>query len=240
MADAASNPHDRIRELRAELTRHNELYYAKAAPEISDQEFDRLLRELADLEEAHPELADPESPTRRVGGGPIEAFTQVQHLVRMQSLDNTYDETEVAEFVARLNKLLPETAIPLTVEAKVDGVAISLLYENGRLVRAATRGWGGGDDVTENIRTIKSVPHTLKGYAPARIEIRGEVYLPKAQFARINEERDEQGLPAFANPRNAAAGSLKQLDSPHRGQARAGSDLLWLRRIRGRDASHAA
>lgn len=214
MADAASNPPDRIRQLRAELTHHNELYYAKAAPEISDQEFDRLLRELAELEEAHPELADPDSPTRRVGGGPLEAFTQVQHLVRMQSLDNTYDETEVAEFVARLNKLLPETEIPLTVEAKVDGVAISLLYENGRLVRAATRGDGvAGDDVTENIRTIKSVPHTLKGSAPARIEIRGEVYLPKAQFARINEERDEQGLPAFANPRNAAAGSLKQLDS---------------------------
>ena len=202
MADAASNPHDRIRHLRAELSRHNELYYAKAAPEISDQEFDRLLRELADLEAAHPELADPDSPTRRVGGAPLAAFTQVQHLVRMQSLDNTYDETEVAEFVARLNKLLPETEIPLTVEAKVDGVAISLLYENGRLVRAATRGDGvAGDDVTENIRTIKSVPHTLKGDAPARIEIRGEVYLPKAQFARINEERDEQGLPAFANPR---------------------------------------
>lgn len=213
--------------LRSEITRHNALYYAGgSAPEISDQEFDRLLRELQDLEAAHPDLVTPDSPTRHVGSAPLEAFSQVSHLVPMQSLDNTYDEAEVAEFVRRLEKLLPGKSIPLTIEPKVDGVAISLLYEDGRLVRAATRGDGSqGDDVTENIRTIRSIPHELKVPSSGRIEIRGEIYLPKKSFARINEERDEQGLPPFANPRNAAAGSLKQLDS--RLVARRGLDGIF-------------
>lgn len=204
----------RISELRAQIERHNRLYYEKAAPEISDREYDALYRELADLEAAHPELASGESPTQTVGGGVLEAFTQAQHLVRMQSLDNTYSEEEAVEFVRRVEKLLPGEDIALTVEPKVDGVAISLLYETGRLVRAVTRGDGTtGDDVTANVRTIRSIPVQLPAGAPARIEIRGEIYLPKKEFARINTERDEQGLPAFANPRNAAAGSLKQLDS---------------------------
>lgn len=205
----------RAAELRTEIESHNRLYYQEAQPAISDQEFDRLLRELQKIEADHPELIEPDSPTLRVGGeAPLEAFRQVRHLVPMQSLDNTYDEAEVVAFVERLRKLIPNRAIPLTVEAKVDGVALSLLYENGRLVRAATRGDGTvGDDVTQNIRTIPTIPEELQGPAPARLEVRGEVYLPKQRFAEINQERDEAGLPAFANPRNAAAGSLKQLDS---------------------------
>jgi len=204
----------RVTELRAEVEKHNRLYYENAAPEISDRDFDRLLKELADLESAHPELATTASPTQHVGGAPLAAFVSARHLVPMQSLDNTYAESEVADFIRRVKKLLPEVEIPFTLEPKVDGVALSLLYENGELVRAATRGDGvAGDDVTENIRTIAAIPHKLKGEHPARVEIRGEVYLPKKQFARINEERDEAGLPPFANPRNAAAGSLKQLDS---------------------------
>lgn len=209
-----SSPEKRIPELRHEIRRHNQLYYEQAVPEILDQEFDALLRELQELEANHSELVVGDSPTQRVGGTPLEAFESVSHLVPMQSLDNTYSEEEVADFVQRIQKLLPGEKIPLTIELKIDGVAISLLYEGGRLVRAATRGDGTrGDDVTENIRTIAAIPKRLMGRFPLRMEIRGEVYLPKKRFAEINEERDEAGLPAFANPRNAAAGSLKQLDS---------------------------
>lgn len=205
---------DRITKLREQIEHHNRLYYEQAEPEISDREYDALYRELADLEATHPEFASADSPTQRVGGRVLEQFTQAQHLVRMQSLDNTYSEKEVADFVDRMQRLLPGTTIPLTIEPKVDGVAISLLYEDGKLVRAVTRGDGTtGDDVTENVRTIRAIPHILGGHEPGKIEIRGEIYLPKKEFARINNERDEEGLPAFANPRNAAAGSLKQLDS---------------------------
>lgn len=206
---------NRISRLRAQIERHNRLYYEQAAPEISDREYDALYRELLDLEVAHPELAASDSPTQTVGGRTQEGFRSAQHLVRMQSLDNTYSEQEVADFVQRMVRLLPGETIPLTIEPKVDGVAISLLYEKGKLTRAVTRGDGTtGDDVTENVRTIRAIPHELHGGdLPVRIEIRGEIYLPKKEFARINAERDEQGLPAFANPRNAAAGSLKQLDA---------------------------
>lgn len=204
----------RIDFLSREIQRHNELYYRHAQPEVSDREFDALLSELQDIESRYPEFVSPDSPTQRVGGGILEEFVQVSHLVPMQSLDNTYSEEELAEFMHRLARLLPAEQIPLTIEPKVDGVAISLLYEDGELRRAATRGDGTmGDDVTANILTIKNIPRRLRGPAPARMEIRGEIYLPKEEFARINEERDEAGLPAFANPRNAAAGSLKQLDS---------------------------
>ena len=203
----------RIRELREQIEHHNRLYYELAAPEISDREFDALLRELADLESAHPELASEDSPTRRVGGKPLEEFAPATHIVPMQSLDNTYSPEELREFATRIRKLAEERSIHFTIEPKVDGVAISLLYENGRLVRAATRGNGvTGDDVTQNVLTISNIPHRLRGEAPSQIEIRGEVYLPKAIFARLNAERDEEGLPPFANPRNAAAGSIKQLD----------------------------
>jgi DNA ligase (NAD+) len=206
-------PRERVNWLRQEIERHNALYYGEAAPGITDQEFDALLRELREVEEKHPELASPDSPTQRVGGAPLEAFVQVRHLVPMQSLDNTYSEAEVGEFVRRMQKLLPGEIIPVTIEPKVDGVAISLLYENGKFVRAATRGDGVmGDDVTENVRTIRAIPQAIKS-APARLEIRGEIYLPKKEFARVNAERDEAGLPVYANPRNTAAGTLKQLDS---------------------------
>ena len=203
----------RIRDLSAQIERHNDLYYRQAAPEISDREFDSLLRELLDLEAAHPDLSTPDSPTRRVGGAPLEEFAPAKHLMPMQSLDNTYSPDELREFVARLHRLAEDRPLHFTIEPKVDGVAISLLYEQGRLIRAATRGDGTtGDDVTQNVRTISNIPHHLKGHPPARIEVRGEIYLPKSVFAALNTERDEEGLPPFANPRNAAAGSIKQLD----------------------------
>ena len=209
-----STPEEQTGELRQRIAHHDRLYYEQAKPEISDREYDALYRELLDLELAHPELISPDSPTQKVGGRPQGAFAQVAHLVPMQSLDNTYSDEEISGFVDRLHRLLPEDEIPLTIEPKVDGVAIALLYEKGLLIRAVTRGDGTtGDDVTRNIRTIQVIPGRLHGKAPARLEVRGEVYLPKETFLRINAERDEQGLPVFANPRNSAAGSLKQLDS---------------------------
>ena len=211
--EASTRAATRVQDLRKQIERHNRLYYEHAAPEISDREFDALLRELSDLESAHPELVSEDSPTRRVGGKPLEEFASATHIVQMQSLDNTYSPEELREFVTRVRKLAEERALHFTIEPKVDGVAISLLYENGRLVRAATRGDGvTGDDVTQNVLTISNIPHRLHGEAPGQIEIRGEIYLPKAIFARLNAERDEEGLPPFANPRNAAAGSIKQLD----------------------------
>jgi DNA ligase (NAD+) len=215
MADSENSlPEERAAFLRAEIARHNELYYSRAQPEISDRDFDALLEELRKLEERFPALAVPDSPTRRVGGRPLEEFQSARHLVPMQSLDNTYSEAELTEFLARVRKLLGGEAFRMTIEPKVDGVAICLLYEDGKFLRAATRGDGvTGDDVTENVRTIASIPTHAPGLPPGQCEIRGEIYLPKSEFARLNAGRDEAGLPAFANPRNAAAGSLKQLDS---------------------------
>jgi len=205
--------HDRMSDLCQQIAHHDSLYYEQAKPEISDREYDALYRELVDLERAHPELITLDSPSQKVGGRPQGAFAQVRHLVPMQSLDNTYSAEEIGDFVQRLQRLLPGEEIPFTIEPKVDGVAICLLYERGRLARAATRGDGTtGDEVTRNIRTIDVIPAQLQGKAPDVLEVRGEVYLPKETFARINAERDEQGLPTFANPRNAAAGTLKQLD----------------------------
>jgi len=204
----------RVAALRREIEKHNRRYYQEAAPTISDQEYDRLYRELQDLEKQFPELAAPDSPTRRVGGAPLEEFAQIRHRAPMLSLDNTYSEEEVAAFFVRLEKLLPGQKIETVIEPKVDGVAISLLYEEGILQYAATRGDGTtGDDVTQNVRTIRTVPQRLAGARiPRLLEVRGEIYLPKAQFAILNEERNAAGEPPFANPRNAAAGSLKQLD----------------------------
>lgn len=205
---------ERIIRLRQEIERHNRLYYQDAAPEITDQDFDALLAELGALEALHPELADADSPTRRVGSDVSGGFAPVRHLVPMQSLENTYSEGEVREFVARVLKGLPGENVRFTIEPKVDGVAISLLYENGRLARAATRGDGQtGEEVTRNVLTIAGIPEQVEGFPGGVMEIRGEIYLPKQQFARLNEARDEEGLPAFANPRNAAAGSLKHLDA---------------------------
>ena len=202
----------RVYELRQQLHHHDTLYYDQAAPEISDREYDQLYRELVELEKECPSLITKDSPTQRLKER-SEKFANAAHLVPMQSLDNTYSEEEVTAFITRLYKLLPGEKIPLTIEPKVDGVAIALLYKEGHLVRATTRGDGRmGDDVTRNIKTISVIPQVLKGTAPAVVELRGEIFLPKTIFARLNEERDEEGLPPFANPRNAAAGSLKQLD----------------------------
>jgi DNA ligase (NAD+) len=203
----------RIEALRRDITEHNRRYYEEAAPSISDREYDQLYKELVDLETRFPELVTPNSPTQRVGGKPLLAFAQIQHRVPMLSLDNTYSEEEVVNFYKRIMRLLPGEKIPVVIEPKVDGVAVSVLYENGKLKYAATRGDGSvGDEITQNIRTIKSVPHQLRGAAPKVFEVRGEAYLDKAGFEKLNKEREAAGLPLFANPRNAAAGSLKHLD----------------------------
>src|SRR5437870_4510780 len=203
----------RIQQLREEIRKHDRLYYEKAAPIISDREYDRLYKELVGLETKFPNLVAPDSPTQHVGGRPLQAFAQIEHRVPMLSLDNTYSEDEVANFYKRMTRLLPDEKIPVVVEPKVDGVAVSVMYENGKLKYAATRGDGlVGDDITQNIKTIKSVPHQLRGAAPKIFEVRGEAYLDKAGFEKLNKEREAAGLPLFANPRNAAAGSLKQLD----------------------------
>jgi DNA ligase (NAD+) len=204
---------ERVKQLRREIEEHNRRYYEEAAPTISDREYDALYRELGDLEKRLPNLATADSPTQRVGGQPLKAFGQITHRVPMLSLDNTYSEEEVTDFYHRLERLLPNKKIPVVIEPKVDGVAVSLLYEKGKLRYAATRGDGTvGDDITQNILTIRSVPKQLKGDVPDVLEVRGEAYLNKAGFEKLNAERREAGLPEFANPRNAAAGSLKQLD----------------------------
>ena len=203
----------RIAELRREIEEHNRRYYEESAPTISDREYDALYRELKDLEDAFPKLKTTDSPTQQIGDKPLKAFGQITHRVPMLSLDNTYSEDEVTDFYRRVERLLPNKKIPVVIEPKVDGVAVSLLYENGQLRYAATRGDGTvGDDITQNILTIRSVPRQLKGDVPKVLEVRGEAYLNKAGFAKLNAERREAGLPEFANPRNAAAGSLKQLD----------------------------
>ncbi len=202
-----------IAQLREEIRKHDRLYYDEAAPTISDHEYDRLYKELADLETQFPDLLTPDSPTQRVGGRPLQAFEQVSHLIPMLSLDNTYSEAEVKNFYARMQRLLPDEKIPVVIEPKVDGVAVSLIYENGKLRQAATRGDGNvGDNITQNIRTIRSVPERLRDNAPKLLEVRGEVYMDRKGFEKLNDEREKEGLALFANPRNAAAGSLKQLD----------------------------
>jgi DNA ligase (NAD+) len=203
----------RIEQLRGEIRKHDRLYYEEAAPIISDRDYDRLYKELVDLETKFPDLVTPDSPTQRVGGKPLKAFEQVSHLIPMLSLDNTYSEAEVKNFYARIQRLLPDEKIPVVIEPKVDGVAVSLIYESGKLRQAATRGDGNvGDNITQNIRTIRSVPERLLDGAPKLLEVRGEVYMDRKGFEKLNDERKKQGLPLFANPRNAAAGSLKQLD----------------------------
>ncbi len=203
----------RVAQLRREIEEHNRRYYEEAAPTISDREYDRLYQELVALEARFPQLVSPDSPTQQVGGKRLQAFAPIAHRVPMLSLDNTYSEKEVASFYARITRLLPNDKIPVVIEPKVDGVAVSLLYEDGRLRHAATRGDGSvGDDITQNIKTIRSIPHHLRGRAPKVFEVRGEVFMDKRGFTKLNEERSKAGLPLFANPRNAAAGSLKHLD----------------------------
>lgn len=212
----------RHRELAAEISAHDRAYYIEAQPTISDFDYDALYRELRELEEKFPEFVTPDSPTQRVGGAALTVFKQVTHAIRMESLDNTYSSEEVEAFVDRVQKALggastdlfgeSTTVTDFTVEPKIDGVAVSVRYENGNLVMGATRGDGTtGDDITENLRTIRALPMRLKTAVPV-LEARGEVYFPRAGFDRLNAQRVAAGEAAFANPRNAAAGSLKQLD----------------------------
>lgn len=212
-----SDPASRAAFLRGEIQRHEKLYYALGKPEISDRDFDRLMAELVALEAASPELATPDSPTRRVGGEPLAGFAQVRHEPPMMSLDNTYNLDELRDWAARLERLAPAEAaagFDFVAELKVDGVSTSLLYEDGVLVCGATRGNGAvGDDVTENLRTVRALPLRLPASAPRRLLVRGEVFMPRAEFARVNREREAAGEELYANPRNVTAGSIRQLDS---------------------------
>jgi len=196
-----------------ELDHHNRLYYVEASPEVSDAEYDKLYRRLEDLEQQFPDLVSADSPTQRVGGEPIDGFEQLAHRLPMLSIDDVFSEDEVASFFARLQKLTGLETIPLIVEPKIDGVAISIIYVDGQLKNAVTRGDGvTGDVVTSNVRTIRSLPLRLPDSAPALLEIRGEVFMPNLAFAELNEQREEAGMPTFANPRNSTAGTLKLLD----------------------------
>ena len=204
----------RHQDMAAEIRRHDHLYYVLARPVISDQQYDRLYRELADLEKQFPELVTPDSPTQRIGDEPLKAFAPVAHLAPMFSLDNTYSQAEVRTFVTRVQKLLPPQALSWTVEPKIDGLAVNLRYEHGLLTAGATRGDGTvGDNITSNLKTIRSLPLKLSAHGlPEVLEVRGEVYMTRDGFQKLNAERAAAGEEVFANPRNAAAGSLKQLD----------------------------
>jgi DNA ligase (NAD+) len=206
------NAKRRHAELAGEIRRHDEAYYIHARPTISDFEYDRLYRELLDLEAAFPGLATADSPSQRVGGTPLSGFKPVRHLMPMLSLDNTYSQNEAREFVARLHRLLPGEPLDFALEPKVDGVAINLRYEDGAFVLGATRGDGTtGDDITANLRTIRNLPLRINS-GPGRMEVRGEAYMTRAGFQQLNKNRRAKGEEPFANARNSAAGSLKQLD----------------------------
>ncbi|MDQ2077838.1 NAD-dependent DNA ligase LigA [Marinimicrobium sp. ABcell2] len=205
-----------VQELRGELQRHNYRYYVLDDPEIPDAEYDRLMQRLKELEAKHPQLITPDSPTQRVGDTPLSAFATVAHEMPMLSLDNAFNEDDMRAFDRRIRERLQDDAeIEYACEPKLDGIAVSLLYQDGLLVRAATRGDGTqGEDITQNVRTIDSVPLRLmgKGY-PTVLEVRGEIYMPRAGFEKLNEDAREKGEKIFVNPRNAAAGSLRQLDA---------------------------
>ncbi len=220
----------RIEALRKELNQHNYNYYVLSAPTISDFEFDQKLRELQDLEKLHPEAFDPNSPTQRVGSDISKEFTQVAHKYLMLSLGNTYSREEVADFYQRVSKGLDGEQFEIVCELKYDGTSISLTYENGRLIRAVTRGDGEkGDDVTANVKTIRSIPLVLQGDSyPESFEIRGEILMPWKVFEKLNEERAEQEEPLFANPRNAASGTLKTQNSKEVANRKLDSYLYYL------------
>ncbi|MEX2662261.1 MAG: NAD-dependent DNA ligase LigA, partial [Vicinamibacterales bacterium] len=204
-----------LRRLRDAIRHHENCYYVLHAPEISDEEFDRLLHELERLEAGRPDLVTQDSPTQRVAGIPTASFPTVEHLAPMLSLDNAYNEAELRAFDERVRKGagLGDAAVDYVAELKIDGLSIALTYDDGRLVRGATRGDGmRGEDVTANVRTIRAIPLALEDGRTGRLEVRGEVFLPRAAFARINKEREEAGEPLFANPRNAAAGTMRNLD----------------------------
>ena len=214
---------ERIEELRRQLELHNFKYYVENAPEISDFEFDAMMRELQDLERAHPEYADPNSPSVRVGSDLTAEFRTVKHRYAMLSLGNTYSLDELHEFIGRIER--EAGATDYVCELKFDGTAISLTYEHGRLVRAVTRGDGvEGDDVTANVRTVRTVPLRLRGTDwPDLFEIRGEILMPYASFDRLNAEREANGEQLFANPRNAAAGTLRPASGGSRSRTRRAS-----------------
>jgi DNA ligase (NAD+) len=213
VADDPAALQQRVEQLRRTIDYHNHRYHVLDDPEISDGEYDALMRELRAIEEAHPELQDPDSPTQRVGGAPVEGFGVVEHAIPMLSLANAFSEEELRAWYARATRLLGREIRGFVMEPKIDGLAVSLTYRDGRLAVGATRGDGvRGDDITANVRTIRAVPITLADSPPSLIEVRGEVYLTRAAFEKINEQRAAAGQPLFMNPRNCAAGSLRQLD----------------------------
>ena len=204
----------RIEQLRAEINHHNYRYYVLDSPEISDAEYDALMRELKQLEEQHPRFLTPDSPTQRVGAAPLEAFGVVEHPLPLLSLGNAFSKDELLAWHIRTSRLVGASKFDFVGELKVDGLAVALTYVNGQLATGATRGDGfRGEDITQNLRTIRSIPLSIPRDAPPRFEVRGEVFLSKAGFHKLNRERAEEGQPLFANPRNAAAGSVRQLDS---------------------------
>lgn len=217
----------RIQKLRKEIIYHEKKYYVDSDPQISDAEFDKLVRELQDLERRFPDLITPESPTQRVGEKPAEGFPTVTHAIPMLSLDNCFSVEELRDFEERIQKLLPDEKTEYVAELKIDGLSISILYRDGKFARAVTRGDGfRGDDVTANVRTIRSLPLAIDDRRD--IEVRGEVYLPFDSFRRLNREQEDQGKPVFANPRNAAAGSLRLLDPKEVGRRRLDAFLYYL------------
>ncbi len=205
---------EEIAQLRKEIERHDHLYYVEARPEISDLEYDRLMGRLEELESAHPELLTSDSPTQRVGGQPVPELASVRHRVPMLSIENSYDLAELKQFAGRVEKLLPEEKIEWVVELKIDGVAVSLTYEDGLFTRGATRGNGTvGDDITHNLRTMRDIPLRLRGNDwPPLLEIRGEVYMTNSELVRLNEQRQRDDLEPYANTRNVTAGSVRMLD----------------------------
>ena len=208
-----SGPARRAEELRRELNHHNHRYYTLDSPVISDGQYDLLLRELQDIEAEYPDLSADDSPTQRVGGEPSSAFVSVEHSRPMLSLGNAFNFDELAAWHKRISGLLDGADFDMVCELKIDGLAVNLTYENGVLVQGATRGNGTtGEDVTRNLRTIRSIPLSLRGFVPPRLEVRGEVYLPVKEFQRLNREREERGEPLYANPRNTGAGTIRQLD----------------------------
>src|SRR5882762_11241540 len=219
MPAASKDADKKIESLREKIRDHEYLYYVLDRPEISDTEFDKLMQQLKDLEGQHPELITPDSPTQRVGGKPREGFVKVAHSSPMLSLDNTYSEEELREWERRVHELSGRTDVEYVCELKLDGMSLAVLYEDGFLARGITRGDGStGEDVTLNVRTVRSVPLELdasvlkKAGLPSSFEVRGELLMPLASFRKMNESREERGLATFANPRNATAGTVRQLE----------------------------
>jgi len=214
VVDTPGKARERIEKLRAEINRHNRLYYVLDSPEISDAEYDELMRELKRLEEEFPQFLTPDSPTQRVGAEPLEAFGVVEHPLPLLSLGNVFSDEELVTWYNRTARLIGDAPFDFVGEHKIDGLAVALTYVHRKLVTGATRGDGyRGENITQNLRTIRSIPLSVPGGAPPRFEVRGEVFLPRSGFHKLNQERAAEGLPLFANPRNAAAGSVRQLDS---------------------------